>query len=223
MELTPDQTAHIDNLVDHFRSQKETLDVFLQQLFAVSLHPTLKPLIHSVKGRVKDASHLKAKLERKAVANPDAIMSITRETLGVRITDLVGIRLIHLHTQQMREIHRVLLALFENEGYKVLETFARVWDHESQKYFVSLGIETQSSENLYTSVHYVVETGSKSKRTAEIQVRTLADELWGEVDHAINYPEKSTKLACREQLKVLARLTSGCSRLVDSIFATHKE
>jgi putative GTP pyrophosphokinase len=54
-------------------------------------------------------------------------------------------------------------------------------------------------------------------------VRTLAEELWGEVDHTVNYPEPSEVLACREQIKLLARLTSTCTRLVDSIFITLKE
>jgi ppGpp synthetase/RelA/SpoT-type nucleotidyltranferase len=56
--------------------------------------------------------------------------------------------------------------------------------------------------------------------TAEIQVRTLMEEVWGEVDHTMNYPYPVESLACREQLKVLARVTSSASRLVDSIFAT---
>jgi ppGpp synthetase/RelA/SpoT-type nucleotidyltranferase len=59
--------------------------------------------------------------------------------------------------------------------------------------------------------------------TAEIQVRTLMEEVWGEVDHTMNYPYPVESLACREQLKVLARVTSSASRLVDSIFATVAE
>ena len=37
----------------------------------------------------------------------------------------------------------------------------------------------------------------------------------------INYPKKSDSVSCREQIKTLARVTSSCSRLVDSIFTTH--
>jgi putative GTP pyrophosphokinase len=49
------------------------------------------------------------------------------------------------------------------------------------------------------------------------------EEVWGEVDHLINYPIPSTRLSSREQLKVLARVTSGATRLVDSIFLTHAD
>lgn len=73
---------------------------------------------------------------------------------------------------------------------------------------------------MYTSVHYVIGSASRTTVTAEIQVRTLMEEVWGEVDHTMNYPHPVESVACREQLKVLARVTSSASRLVDSIFAT---
>ena len=71
---------------------------------------------------------------------------------------------------------------------------------------------------MYTSIHYVLGSNSVTRTTCEIQVRTLAEELWGEVDHAMNYPKESNIQTCREQIKVLARVTSSCSRLVDSIY-----
>jgi putative GTP pyrophosphokinase len=79
------------------------------------------------------------------------------------------------------------------------------------------------SPSLYTSVHYVIAPNRKTGLTCEIQVRTLAEELWGEVDHTLNYPLKSMSLACREQIKVLARVTSSCTRLVDAIFISHED
>ena len=76
---------------------------------------------------------------------------------------------------------------------------------------------------MYTSVHYVIEANTRTKYTCEIQVRTLMEEVWGEVDHRINYPYATDSLHCLEQIKVLARVTSGCTRLVDSIFRSHEQ
>jgi putative GTP pyrophosphokinase len=76
---------------------------------------------------------------------------------------------------------------------------------------------------MYTSVHYIIKPNSTAKITCEIQVRTLMEEVWGEVDHLINYPHKSQLISIREQIKTLARVTSSCSRLVDSIFTTYNE
>ena len=75
---------------------------------------------------------------------------------------------------------------------------------------------------MYTSVHYVISSASRTTVTCEIQVRTLMEEVWGEVDHLLNYPVPSGVLASREELKVLARVTSSASRLVDAIFLTHE-
>lgn len=103
------------------------------------------------------------------------------------------------------------------------EPFARTWDDEYRRFFQECGFETQPSPSLYTSVHYVVESSSRKTTTCEIQVRTLMEEVWGEVEHSINYPHDVDSLACREQLKVLARVTSSATRLVDSIFLTFDE
>ena len=71
---------------------------------------------------------------------------------------------------------------------------------------------------MYMTVHYDIVANQRKKITCEIQVRSLMEELWGEVSHRINYPTPSSNALCQDQLKVLARLTSGCGRLVDTIF-----
>ena len=76
---------------------------------------------------------------------------------------------------------------------------------------------------MYSSVHYVIEASYKTKFTCEIQVRTLAEEVWGEVDHTFNYPHEVDSIACQEQIRVLARVASSLSRLVDSIFRSYDD
>jgi ppGpp synthetase/RelA/SpoT-type nucleotidyltranferase len=138
-----------------------------------------------------------------------------------RVNDLVGLRLLHLHTTQSSEIDKVIRNALAEFRFEVIEgPQAKTWDDEYREYFASLGVVTQGSARMYTSVHYVIEGNMRTTRTAEIQVRTLAEELWGEVDHTLNYPQPSQNLACREQIKVLARVTSSCTRLVDAIFRT---
>jgi len=118
-----------------------------------------------------------------------------------------------------------LRELFEEGQFRIIEgPFARTWDDETKSFFNGIGINPrQSGPSMYTSVHYVIDSNSRTRYTAEIQVRTLAEELWGEVAHVIDYPTPCGSLACREQIRVLARVTSGCTRLVDSIFRSHEE
>jgi putative GTP pyrophosphokinase len=132
-----------------------------------------------------------------------------------------GVRILHLHTTQMQDINKCIQAIIAEQAVKLIEgPAARTWDDEYRSYFKKISIETQSSENMYTSVHYVVASNSRTTVTCEIQVRTLMEEAWGEVDHYINYPHKTESLSCREQIRALARSTSSATRLVDAIFAT---
>jgi putative GTP pyrophosphokinase len=224
--LTKAHHSRIAGLVKEYKAKHDGFTIMQNGLLSIALSSSLAPFVHSIKGRLKDPEHLRKKLERKCreALHSKIPFDIDKANIFTKINDLAGVRILHLHTRQMKDIHRALSALFAEGKYNVLQAFARTWDDESRQYFESIGIETQASgENLYTSVHYVVQPNTTTALTGEIQVRTLAEELWGEVDHTINYPVRSSSLACREQIKVLARVTSSCTRLVDSIFATHAE
>jgi putative GTP pyrophosphokinase len=225
--LTAAQLRLIDSLVQYYRDNQLSFTGLLNQLTSfVETSKQLPKLAHSVKGRIKDPDHLRAKLIRKgleAKARGEKF-PYSKENLFSKVNDLAGFRILHLHTKQIDAINRELLKIFDEQRWVKLEgPSARTWDDESRKYFKTIGIDTETSETMYTSVHYIVQPNSKSGLTCEIQVRTLMEEVWGEVDHKINYPEKADSLSCREQIKVLARVTSSCSRLVDSIFLAHEE
>lgn len=218
------QLQLIDDLVAHFIQHKSQFAIILDSLQSNIEHSsTIKKLIHSTKSRIKDPDHLKDKLIRKA---KDAIVKrksfdYKKENLFSKINDLAGYRILHLHTTQFAKIDTELKKIFQEQQWKIIEgPNARTWDDETRSYFKSIGVETSENPNMYTSVHYVVSPNTSSAITCEIQVRTLMEEVWGEVDHTINYPHKSESVSCREQIKTLARVTSSCSRLVDSIFAT---
>lgn len=221
------ERRRVDALVDHYVLNRDKFSTILYHLSGyVEVSRTLASLVHSVKQRTKDPEHLRAKLVRKLLKAKESaeLFDINKENLFKRINDLAGFRIIHLHTRQAKEIHDELVAIFDEQRWILVEgPVAKTWDDESRAYFRALGWDTEDSESMYTSVHYVVQPNSRSELTCEIQVRTLMEEVWGEVDHTINYPVKSTSQSCREQIKVLARLTSSCSRLVDSIFLASLE
>ena len=220
-DLSPEQTATIEAIVTDYAKRRSLALRFSENLATLFSDQELAPLVHSMKYRAKHPDSLRDKLQRKMrkALELGKEFDITPENLFEKINDLAGVRLLHLHTSQFSELNSILSQLLTQEGYNIIEgPTARIWDDEYKALFAKMGIETVSSERMYTSVHYVVNAGAGTKRTAEIQVRTLAEELWGEVDHTINYPHPCPILACGEQIKVLARLTSGCTRLVDSIF-----
>jgi ppGpp synthetase/RelA/SpoT-type nucleotidyltranferase len=186
---------------------------------------TLKAHIHSTKYREKDPDHLRDKLRRKAhqALQNGVRFEIVPENLFQKIDDLAGVRLLHVYREQLRDIDPMIREIlkFHKHSFRE-EPKAFTWDVESESFFRKLGFKVETNPKFYTSVHYIVQPHFDGVG-CEIQVRTLAEELWGEVSHTINYPHQSESIACREQLAVLARTASSCTRLVDSIFASEAE
>jgi putative GTP pyrophosphokinase len=225
--LTKAQRKVIRDLIKLYNDNQDIPNNFLDILRSHVINDkVLKEHIHSVKSRTKTPKSLSDKLARKireAAASGKAF-KINETNLFTKINDLAGLRILHLHTRELESIHKALLALFERERYVLRgKPFARTWDDESRDYFKQIGVLTRKSPSFYTSVHYVINSNSRVKATCEIQVRTLMEEVWGEVSHKINYPHPIRSVACEEQVKALARVTSSATRLVDSLFRSYDD
>jgi ppGpp synthetase/RelA/SpoT-type nucleotidyltranferase len=223
--LSEEERDLVENIVVRYTEMVPTAERLANALFELANDKKLAPYVHSLKKRAKNPAHLRDKLLRKLefCKERGQVFEVTPDNVFEKVNDLAGVRILHLHTSQFPGINRCLLDLLASEYYRVIEgPIARVWDQEYDAIFKEYGIDTQVNPRMYTSVHYIV-SGSNQTRTAEIQVRTLAEELWGEVDHTINYPQMSGVRSCREQIRVLARITSSCTRLVDSIFLTNED
>jgi ppGpp synthetase/RelA/SpoT-type nucleotidyltranferase len=217
----------ITELVNYYRQNMPEFRTFAKVLRTQILgSDALRKHIRFVRVRVKDPDHLEKKLYRKLdeLSEKGRKFSYSVRNLFTKVNDLAGLRIIHLHTQQIVPIRDGLRDLFDEEKYQVVEgPTARIWDEEYKRFFEEAGIATKTGKTLYTSVHYVLKPNRKTAITCELQVRTLLEEVWGEVDHELNYPQESPVLACREQLAVLARATWSCNRLIDAIYRTKQE
>lgn len=178
------------------------------------------PIIHSIKSRLKDRDHLDDKIRRKW----EEENRIDGNNLFEKITDLAGVRVLHLHQSQFPIIHEEILdQINKNEWFLDEEPKAYTWDPESKVFYEDLGINCEMKHSYYTSIHYVLKPREDSDYKCEVQVRTLFEEIWGEIDHTINYPSNTESVACKEQLKVLARLASTGTKLADAIFRSYEE
>ena len=226
MELGDDDQARVDRAVERFESCRQQFERLGRSLVdCLSSHEALRPFIHFIRWRVKSKESLERKLVNICLnggkGGPSAV--VDENNVFDVVGDLAGVRLIYLHTNQMQRIHPAVLGALEEDLYELVdEAVAYCWDIEYEQFFQTCGITTRSRESMYTTVHYDVRANRRSKIRCELQVRSLMDEVWGEVSHRVNYPVESTSRACRDQLKVLARLTTGGSRLVDSIFDSHE-
>jgi putative GTP pyrophosphokinase len=226
--ITAAEKKNIKELVAHYEQYRHEIKLFVvtQIVGRITETKDLFRLIHSIKWRLKESANLRDKLFRKVkeAHSKNQPFDITTQNLFAKINDLGGVRLLHLHTRQFKDIHDQLLRALAESQLPIIEgPTAKTWDDETRNYFKRIGIATEASPSMYTSVHYVIESNFKTKYTCELQVRTLAEELWGEVSHIFDYPHPTRSVACGEQIKVLARVTSSCSRLVDSVYRSHEE
>lgn len=210
--------------IEEFRRNKHHISAWCESVRQfISQHPDISlgadPVVHSIRSRLKDEDHLRGKLARKVakseVIKPEQLLSV--------ITDLAGVRVLHLYQAQFSKIHAVICSQIDRGDWCLYEPpVAYTWDPECTQFYENLGIRTELKESHYTSIHYVIKPRVDSNLCCELQVRTLFEEAWGEIDHKINYPMPATSRACREQIRVLAKLVGASTRLADSIFSSHE-
>lgn len=213
----------VEQLLQAYDRRRHDLETFMEGVVKfIGRHPDLnvygRPAVHSFKSRLKDRDHLREKVYRKWQDGP-----ITPDNLFQRITDLAGVRMLHLFQGEFRDIDRVIRAKIA-EGDWILGERAKAytWDPDSVLFFREFDLDVSQTPKSYTSVHYLLRPRADSPLCCELQVRTLFEEIWGEVDHRINYPTPTENVACREQIAVLSKLIGAGSRLLDAVDRVHQ-
>jgi len=168
------------------------------------------PAIHSLKIRIKHPEHLLEKIIRKKVK---ATLEITPENYTTCITDLIGIRALHLFKDQWRDIHTFVMNTWELHEAPI--AYVREGDPKSVlDDFQKHGCSVQEHPIGYRSVHYVIKSKpAKEVHLAEVQVRTLFEEGWSEIDHQIRYPYNTGDPYLSEFLTIFNRLAGSADEM----------
>ncbi len=147
------------------------------------------PAVHSLKVRIKHPEHVIAKIIRKKQEICDFDVSL--ETYSEHITDLIGIRALHLFKDQWQFIHEFVKTTWELHEAPI--AYVRAGDPEAVlRAFSDSGCTMQEHPFGYRSVHYLIKSQpTKQLYVTELQVRTLFEEGWSEIDHQIRYPNLS--------------------------------
>ena len=161
--------------------------------------------IHTVKSRIKDPGHLIEKIIRIKRKNPD--LSINRNSYSGIINDLAGVRALHLFKEDWVDIHQYIVKNWELKKTPV----ANVSVDDSKKLlekYKENGCEIKDHPYGYRSVHYVIlfERSKTEKIPIEIQVRTILEEAWSEIDHLVRYPYSNGNRVYSPYLNILNRL-----------------
>lgn len=172
-----------EDLSDIYRDYLEKVSSLEEA--AISIFRSLSKMahVHSVRYRVKDAEHLIEKIIRKKRDNSDR--EITIATYLTEITDLIGIRVLHLFKEEWVAIHRNILDMWNLK--ETVIAYHRAGDNTD--IFKENKCTPKEHNNGYRSIHYIIESQpTKLKVYAEIQVRTIFEEAWSEIDHSVRYP-----------------------------------
>jgi ppGpp synthetase/RelA/SpoT-type nucleotidyltranferase len=145
------------------------------------------PAVHSVRTRIKDPGHLVRKIVRKKLEDPSRVIGFAN--YKEEITDRVGIRALHLFKEDWRPIHAFVVDEWDLVCPPV--AYHRDGDHPDWlAAFQAADCEVKEHPRKYRSVHYVLRSaGSRASTPVELQVRTVFEEAWSEIDHRINYPD----------------------------------
>jgi putative GTP pyrophosphokinase len=218
------ESAPHEALLALYEGCRHNLQIFMDGVCGyIGRHPRLtisgKEIVHSYKSRLKDKEHLRAKIIKKTAEG----LEINEENFFSLITDLAGVRILHLFQQNFTDIDGIIRQkVTDGDWFFGEHPKAYTWDPEAAEFFRKFDLTVSEKPTSYTSVHYLVRPRKDSPLCCEIQVRTLFEEIWGEVDHQINYPVPSDSVACREQIKVLSKIVGAGSRLLDSLQRVHR-
>ena len=162
------------------------------------------PEVHSLRFRIKDAEHLVEKIIRKRLA--DSTRDINKSNYEHEITDLIGIRALHLFKQDWEAIHSFLTNEFETKE----KPKAYVREGDTQEIYSAQNCDVEVHRSGYRSVHYLISSQpSKKLCVAEVQVRTLFEEGWSEIDHRLRYPYDTENILLSQLLALLNRLAGS--------------
>ncbi len=139
--------------------------------------------IHVIYGRAKEPEHVIEKIIRK-VGEEDSqkYRNIDADNYKEILKDLIGIRIIVVKKEGWEEAHDLICALFDQFYDATPKAYVCYGD---RKIFDEKRIDVNYTIKGYRSQHYIVQYGTYY---AEIQVRTLAEEVYGEFDHRVRYP-----------------------------------
>lgn len=179
------------------------------------------PKIHSVKSRVKDPGRLLEKIIRKTPqrrAAKGADFSFSLANYKDEITDLIGIRIIHLFKEDWEDIHN-----FISSTWRVVEITANVREGDDTQRFEELGIKLHSRKSGYRSVHYLIEFFPTNQRViAEVQVRTIFEEGYGEIDHQLRYCHTKIPEVLASNLLLFNRIAGSSDEMASFINLLNK-
>lgn len=223
-----------ENKFDRYqRILDDFTDTYLKDINNNKLNDDEKVKVHSFRTRVKDPEHLIAKIIKRKNENQKKYKLLDKGNYEKFITDLIGVRCFVLFKEDWTSFHHYIVSKFDNDMRNYIRDSINDFDNDESHFYIAekpkvhirngdareiydevLSPDCVIDGKVYRSVHYII----KYKGVyLEIQVRTLFEEGWGEVDHEIVYPYYKDDQVLKEYTALLNRL-SGLADEMSSFF-----
>lgn len=202
---------------------------------------------YAFRTRVKSVDKLVEKVDRK---------SLKKDGYNLfSITDVVGLRVVTLFRQDMEVVARKILGMiwcqensvFQTEQVEEVIVYAVNHKHDGvvkqikaavSEFIPEDSIKSEESEAGYSSIHIVTRYGgdlshdlpesdfSEYKVPVEIQIRTVFEDAWGEIDHKYGYEQREGKNSeqkihnaehVKKHLRLLKSFMDACAEYADVI------
>ncbi|MCI0561494.1 MAG: hypothetical protein MN733_23650 [Nitrososphaera sp.] len=173
--------------------------------------------VYLTKQRVKSISSTYLKTRRKL-----------KETLE-EITDYGGLRVLCLFEQDIQTLHKYIIGVFKQRGFSLNEFKVFNWGEENDNYVKQLrtvvdekfgGYEfgVPSPGSGYKSIHYVVtRQAGNNVIPIEVQLRTLLQDAWGELEHALSYKKGNVHPYIKKNFYLLSRDLQNMDELISHL------
>jgi len=202
-----------EDLIEIYEDYSSRQDEFEERALSIfNKILKFKNKVNSCKYRVKDPKHLIEKIIRKT---QDGNEYITKDNYIDRIQDIIGIRAIHLYKEDWEELNDMILQKWEKNRVSGPIAHIRIGDSPE---FIKAVESKKGTVNIhkynYRSIHYIIcETVNDNKFYAELQIRSIFEEGWSEIDHDIRYPYQVNNPLFNNYLGVLNRLAGASDEM----------
>ncbi|MDP9891541.1 ppGpp synthetase/RelA/SpoT-type nucleotidyltransferase [Variovorax boronicumulans] len=169
--------------------------------------------VHSVRWRIKNPEHLMEKIVRKRADAEEKYADVDASNYFEKITDLIGIRALHL---------------FKEDCFTIDPPMRNTWPLEEKPIaYLREGDQSPITERLeeadfeiknhpagYRSIHYVFSSQPVGRKIlTEVQVRTIFEEGWSEIDHSVRYPNFSENELVAFFLAIFNRMAGSADEM----------
>ncbi len=166
--------------------------------------------VQRVTSRIKRPEQVVDKILRKPESFPDGLEPCSFR----RMRDAVGVRILVYFLSHLPLIDRELRS---SDTVEISEAEPPIaYMSADQSAVLSLDhLDQLEKESGYASVHYTVrlrtsEVSEVDRPWFELQVRTLAQELWSAMEHHLGYkPGKRTNMSIKKQFRILSKHISA--------------